>query len=160
MLVKLPNPECLGAKLNRETFLSFFIFPTRDKHTSQYSKKPGTDWSAHQSFLFVGPWHQKSDIKSGTIQNPTMQVSFLYILFVTDIILCSSYFNLENHKIEDYQLEDSNLNDRRLSNLKITLKIKTYLKRQNLENSWNRPWKIVTYQDLLVKDRLKLTLWR
>jgi hypothetical protein len=48
-------------------------------------------------------------------------VSFLYILFVTDIILCSSYFNLE----------DSNLNDRRLSNLKI----KTYLKRQNLENS-------------------------
>ena len=61
-----------GSQIKQRDFPLIFYIPHKGQNTSQYSKEPGTDWSAHQSFLFVGPWHQKLDIKSGTIQNPTM----------------------------------------------------------------------------------------
>ena len=55
----LSGPECLGTKLNREAFLSFYI-PHNLQSTSQYSKVLWTVWSAHQTFLLMALDHHKS----------------------------------------------------------------------------------------------------
>ena len=57
---KTPKPWMSGSQIKQRDFPLIFYIPHKGQNTSQYSKEPGTDWSAHQSFLFMGPWYQKS----------------------------------------------------------------------------------------------------